>query len=81
MGFLGELRVEATLGNLRTISHFLHGIGQRLSLPEEVLFDLDIAVEEAARHALQSSAGGLLGTNNEGSSFLGGFDSAEGASP
>jgi sigma-B regulation protein RsbU (phosphoserine phosphatase) len=48
MTFLGELRVQATLENLRTISHFIHGIGQRLRLSEETLFDVDLAVEEAA---------------------------------
>ena len=48
MVFLGELRVEATLNNLRTISHFIHGIGQRLRLTETTVFDLELAVEEAA---------------------------------
>ncbi len=48
MIFLGELRVEATRENLRTISHFIHGIGQRLRLREETLFDVDLAVEEAS---------------------------------
>ncbi|MCP4539433.1 MAG: SpoIIE family protein phosphatase [Chloroflexi bacterium] len=48
MTFLGALRVEATLDNLRTISYFLHGIGQRLELSEGMLFDIDLAVEEAA---------------------------------
>jgi sigma-B regulation protein RsbU (phosphoserine phosphatase) len=48
MIFLGELRVQATLENLRTISYFIHGIGQRLQLSEETLFDVDLAVEEAS---------------------------------
>jgi sigma-B regulation protein RsbU (phosphoserine phosphatase) len=48
MIFLGELRVEATLENLRTISYFIHGVGQRLQLTEETLFYIDLAVEEAA---------------------------------
>jgi len=48
MVFLGELRVVAALENLRTISHFLQGIGQRLHLTEDALFDLDLAVEEAS---------------------------------
>ncbi len=46
--FLGALRVEATLDNLRTISYFIHGIGERLELSESTLFDIDLAVEEAA---------------------------------
>ena len=48
MIFLGELRVEATRDNLRTISCFIHGVGQYLQLTEEALFDIDLAVEEAA---------------------------------
>ena len=52
MDFLGELRVEATLENLRTVSHFLHGIGQRLSLDERTLFHLDLALEEAATNVV-----------------------------
>ena len=48
MIFLGELRVQATLEDVRTISHFIHGIGQRLWLSEETLFDVDLAVEEAS---------------------------------
>jgi len=48
MIFLGELRVEAALENLRTISYFIHSIGQRLQLTEETLFYIDLAVEEAA---------------------------------
>jgi anti-sigma regulatory factor (Ser/Thr protein kinase) len=50
---LGELRVEAILGNLRTISYFIHGIGQRLRLTEDVLFDIDLAVEEASANIVQ----------------------------
>jgi sigma-B regulation protein RsbU (phosphoserine phosphatase) len=46
--FLGALRVEATLENLRTVSYFIHGIGHRLQLSEMTLFDIDLAVEEAA---------------------------------
>ena len=44
----GELRVEATLENLRKISEFVRDIGQQLRLTEEVLFDIDLAVEEAS---------------------------------
>lgn len=52
MGFLGELRVEAILENLRVMSSFVHGIGQRLQLTEDVLFDVDLAVEEAAANVV-----------------------------
>jgi anti-sigma regulatory factor (Ser/Thr protein kinase) len=48
MTFLGELRVEAVLESLRTISYFVHGIGRRLRLTEQTLFDIDLAVEEAS---------------------------------
>ena len=51
----GELRVEATLENLRKVSEFVRDIGQRLRLTEESLYDIDLAVEEASanivRHA------------------------------
>jgi anti-sigma regulatory factor (Ser/Thr protein kinase) len=52
MVFLGELRVEATLENLRTVSHFLRGFGQRLSLDERTLFHLDLALEEAVTNVV-----------------------------
>jgi sigma-B regulation protein RsbU (phosphoserine phosphatase) len=45
---LGELRVEAIRENIRTISYFLHGIARRLELTEEALFEIEVAVEEAA---------------------------------
>ena len=44
----GELRVVATLENLRKVSEFVRDIGQQLRLTEEVLFDIDLAVEEAS---------------------------------
>ncbi|MFP4322474.1 MAG: SpoIIE family protein phosphatase [Anaerolineales bacterium] len=50
--FLGELRVEATRENLRTISFFIQGLGQRLRLDESTLFDLELAVEEAATNII-----------------------------
>ena len=61
----GELRVEATLENLRKVSKFVRDIGQQLGLTEEVLFDIDLAVEEASanivQHAyLSGQAGDLL---------------------
>ena len=52
MSFLGELRVPAQTENLRIISHFIHGIGHRLSLSEKALFDLELAVEEAATNVI-----------------------------
>jgi sigma-B regulation protein RsbU (phosphoserine phosphatase) len=45
---LGELRVEAVRENLRTISYFLHGVARRLELTEDTLFEIEVAVEEAA---------------------------------
>jgi anti-sigma regulatory factor (Ser/Thr protein kinase) len=45
--------VEAILENLRTIAHFVHGIGQRLRLTEDVLFDIDLAVEEASANIVR----------------------------
>ena len=61
----GELRVEATLENLRKLSDFVRDIGQQLRLTEEVLFDIDLAVEEASanilRHAYRpGQAGDIL---------------------
>ena len=61
----GELRVAATLENLRKVSEFVRDIGQQLRLTEEVLFDIDVAVEEASvnivRHAYRpGQAGDLL---------------------
>jgi len=64
MILLDELRLEATLENLRAISHFVHGIGQRLRLTEETLFDIDLAVEEASanivRHAYPPGQAGEI---------------------
>ena len=61
----GELRVKATLENLRKISDFVRDIGQQLRLTKEALFDFDLAVEEASanivRHAYRpGQAGDLL---------------------
>ena len=61
----GELRVRATLENLRKVSDFVRDIGQQLRLTEDPLFDIDLAVEEAsaniARHAYRpGQAGDLL---------------------
>lgn len=45
---LGELRLEATVENLRTISHFVRAVGERLRLTEKVVFDIELAIDEAA---------------------------------
>ena len=44
----GELRVEATVENLRKVSGFVRDIGHQLRLTDEALFDFDLAVEEAS---------------------------------
>ena len=45
---LGELRLPATKENIRTLAHFVQGVGQRLNVTEKTQFDLDLAIEEAA---------------------------------
>lgn len=50
---LGEMYLEATVENLRTISHFIHAAGQRLDLTEKSIFDLDLAVDEAATNIVK----------------------------
>ena len=54
-----ELRVEATIENVRRISEFVRDMGRRLRLTEDTLFDIDLAVEEASanivRHAYRVS--------------------------
>ncbi len=49
----GELRVAATLENLRKVSEFVRDIGQQLRLTEEMLFDIELAVEEASANIVQ----------------------------
>ena len=53
-----ELRVEATIRNVRRISEFVRDMGHRLRLTDDTLFDIDLAVEEASanivRHAYRS---------------------------
>ncbi len=61
----GELRVEATLENLRKVSEFVRDIGKQLQLTEGAMFDLELAVEEASanivRHAYRlGQAGDIL---------------------
>lgn len=52
-----ELRVAATIENLRTISDFVRGAGRRLRLSEDVSFDLELAVEEAAANIVGHAYG------------------------
>lgn len=53
-----ELRVEGTIENVRRISEFVRDLGRRLRLTDDVLFEIDLAVEEASanivRHAYRS---------------------------
>ncbi len=53
-----ELRVEATIENVRRISEFVRDMGHGLRLTDDTLFDIDLAVEEASanivRHAYRS---------------------------
>lgn len=75
MTFLGELRVQARQENLRLISHFVQGVGQRLSLSDRALFDLELAVEEAATNIIQHAypgerKGHLLISANETGDFV-----------
>ncbi len=50
-----ELRIAATIENVRRISEFVRDMGHRLLLTDDTLFDIDLAVEEAStnivRHA------------------------------
>lgn len=50
---LGEMFLEATVENLRTVSHFIHAAGQRLDLTEKSIFDLDLAVDEAVTNIVK----------------------------
>lgn len=59
MVFLGELRVQATTESIRTISHFLGAIGQRLKLTEKAMFDIDLALDEAAANIVKHAYPGL----------------------
>ncbi|WP_162909241.1 SpoIIE family protein phosphatase [Aggregatilinea lenta] len=64
MSFIGELRVDATHANLIVISHFVHGIAHQLSLSDKLVFELELAVEEAATniidHAYQAQGQGQI---------------------
>lgn len=67
MTFLGELRVRARYENLRVISHFIHGIGHRLTLTDKALFELELAVEEAATNIIHHA---YPDPNNKGDILL-----------
>jgi len=57
-----ELRVVATIENVPRISDFVRDQGRRLRLSDDVLFDIDLAVEEAStnivRHAYEPGQAG-----------------------
>ena len=54
---MDELRVEAVLGNVRRIGDFVRGVGRRLQLTEDALFDIDLAVEEASTNIVRHAYG------------------------
>jgi phosphoserine phosphatase RsbU/P len=62
MKSLGSLRVAAKIENLRTIIAFIQSVGQQLQLTSKMLFDLELAVEEAvtniAMHGYEDLPGG-----------------------
>lgn len=72
MTFLGELRVQAEHDSLRVISHFIHGIAQRIGLSDKALFELELAVEEAATNIITHAYPGdekgmiLIGASERG---------------
>ena len=63
------LRVKATIENVPRISSFVRDEGKRLRLTDAVLFDIDLAVEEAAvnivRHAYEAGQAGDLQVRTE----------------
>ncbi len=69
MTTLGELRLPATLENLRTVSFFITAIGQRINLTEKTQFDIELALEEATsnivRHAYTPDETGDMGISAE----------------
>ena len=54
---MDELRVEAVLENIRRIGDFVRGVGRRLQLTEDALFDIDLAVEEASTNIVRHAYG------------------------
>lgn len=53
MALMGELRTRATIENLRTVTDFCQSVGKRLNLDEKTLFQLDLAIEEAAANVVE----------------------------
>lgn len=53
MVFMGKLRTRATIENLRTVTDFVQSVGRRLDLGEKTLFQLDLAIEEAAVNVVE----------------------------
>ena len=53
MVLMGELRTRATIENLRTVTDFCQSVGRRLELGEKTLFQLDLAIEEAAANIVE----------------------------
>jgi serine/threonine-protein kinase RsbW len=54
---MDELRVEAVPGNVRKIRDLVRGVGHRLRLTEDALFDIDLAVEEASTNIVRHAYG------------------------
>ena len=52
-----ELRVAATVENVRQISDFVRDRAKRLRLTDDVLFDIDLAVEEASTNIVRHAYG------------------------
>jgi anti-sigma regulatory factor (Ser/Thr protein kinase) len=52
-----ELRVAATIENVRRISDFVRDAGNRLRLTDDALFDIDVAVEEASTNIVRHAYG------------------------
>ena len=51
------LRVAATIENIRLVSGFVRDAVRRLPLTDDVLFDIDLAVEEACANVVQHAYG------------------------
>lgn len=58
MATLGELRLPAKTESIRTISSFLHAIGHQLELTDKCLFDVDLALDEAAANVVKHAYAG-----------------------
>ena len=51
------LGVDAVLASVRSIGDFVRGVGHRLRLTEDALFDIDVAVEEASTNIVRHAYG------------------------